>query len=254
VKKALIVHTVYNVHQPSSRVVGFACVCLAVCMHVGWWIWAQNNAFSLELWSASLAARVHIELSRTSAVTVEEPEIKPPPRVALPSKSTSAHTGVSSSALPSVSSTPAQASDVLTQQTSSDAPVDLTDMSFVVGSSHAGTGGASSGLGTSTTPSFTLPQQRSLQKSIALENDTWTCAWPNEALQNTLDEAFVVLKVYVTSRGTATQVQVVSHPGMGFDTTASACALNHRYTPALNIQGHPVDAWSPLIRVRFTRS
>jgi protein TonB len=73
------------------------------------------------------------------------------------------------------------------------------------------------------------------------------------AEQQQIDEQTVTLRALVATDGRARSVTVIEDPGSGFAAAARACALLTRFTPAADAQGRNVQAWSPPIRVHFTR-
>jgi TonB family protein len=61
------------------------------------------------------------------------------------------------------------------------------------------------------------------------------------------------VRVTVGPEGRVESVRLVSDPGWGFGAAAVRCARAARFGPALDLQGRPVRASSPPIRVRFSR-
>jgi protein TonB len=90
-------------------------------------------------------------------------------------------------------------------------------------------------------------------RPVTLAAGTWSCAWPAEADAEQIDEQTVILRVGVATDGTVQQAQIVSDPGRGFGRAAVACARATRFRPALDRRGRPLAAWSPPIRVHFSR-
>jgi periplasmic protein TonB len=158
---------------------------------------------------------------------------------------------------------PAQAGSVIVQERDPTAPLDLTAEPFVTGTANAHAGGATTATGTNTLavatrevdprspPSTAAVPDRS--SAVALEAQSWSCPWPQEADAEQIDEQSVIIRVVVTPDGAADSVEVVSDPGHGFGRAATTCALQTRFTPARDGAGTPIRARSPPIRVRFTR-
>jgi periplasmic protein TonB len=80
----------------------------------------------------------------------------------------------------------------------------------------------------------------------------WDCPWPPEADADQIDEAYVVLTVYVDANGRATNV-AVNDPGHGFGREARKCAMREMYTPGTDRDGHPIPTITKPFRVHFAR-
>jgi periplasmic protein TonB len=158
----------------------------------------------------------------------------------------------------------AQAATVVAQPPAPGAPVDLTADTVVTGTANAYAGGVTSSTGTS---SSAVPEKRSADAPgaalplalpdrsgpVSRESEHWSCPWPREADAEQIDEQTVILQVVVDRTGAAATVTVLADPGHGFGSTAAACAMRTRFTPARNRSGEPVRSTSPPIRVRFSR-
>jgi protein TonB len=142
--------------------------------------------------------------------------------------------------------------------------VDLTGDTFVTGSSKSYAGGVTASSGTNPVAVHTgvvdpraqptrNPAEPDLSKPVTLEGDQWQCPWPREAINEDIDQQFVVLRVLVNPSGSAEKAELISDPGNGFGAQAIECSLKTRFGPAKDRQGRPLRALSPPIRVRFTR-
>ena len=167
---------------------------------------------------------------------------------------------------------PAQAGNVVAQEPDANAPVDLSDNTFITGESKTFAGGTTATKGTNDKAVYTKdtdpngkpggqvlaappakPKGIDRSRAVALDEDNWACAWPREADSEQIDEQSVILKVSVDVTGKVTAAKLISDPGQGFGAAALACALKTRFSPALDINGGAISSLSPSIRVRFTR-
>jgi hypothetical protein len=57
----------------------------------------------------------------------------------------------------------------------------------------------------------------------------------------------------VRPNGTAQRVTILGDPGHGFARVAAACALRHRFAPALDPGGHETWGKTPAFHVGFHR-
>jgi protein TonB len=165
---------------------------------------------------------------------------------------------------PHAPTAPAQAAQIIARAIDPAAPLDFSGDSFVTGSASAYAGGVTASNGTSThavnhvdtTPApqpMTAVAAVQLSRPVELDGDEWQCPWPHEAELAEIDQQTVTLRVHVDPDGRARSVRLLADPGSGFGAAARACALQTRFTPALNRAGRPISADSPPIRVRFTR-
>ncbi|MDC3955655.1 biopolymer transporter ExbD [Polyangium jinanense] len=83
--------------------------------------------------------------------------------------------------------------------------------------------------------------------------NTWDCQFPKAADAAEIDDATVMLRVWVTTNGSPEWVQILNDPGHGFGMVAAQCAMVRKYSPALDKDGRPMAAKTPPIRVRFIR-
>jgi protein TonB len=165
-----------------------------------------------------------------------------------------------------VASVPAQAGAIVAREADPNAPVDLSADAFVTGTANAYAGGVTAASGTSThavselaapaappPPTAAVAKAPLLSRPVELSGDEWQCPWPREAEAAELDEQIVTLRARVDAEGRARSVALLDDPGFGFGAAARTCALQTRFSPALDRDGNPVAANSPPIRVRFTR-
>ena len=80
----------------------------------------------------------------------------------------------------------------------------------------------------------------------------WDCPFPEEADDESIDQAVVVLRVRIALDGTLEQVDVARDPGAGFGREAQRCARDKRWQPARDRAGNAIASQST-INVRFTR-
>ena len=262
---------------------------IAILIHGGLLFVAVNSEPSLESWSARMATLIHSDLAEQTPIKVEPlpvikpPEPAPPPPVEEPpkikpvAKSSPPKAKVKRKRIrrtktkrskvkvkvktPAKPSSNAQAGKLLTAEPSAARPVDLTETLFVTGSGQKFAGGVTSAEGTSTTAvtepkgeeKQVEPTRPSQARSVSLSGGEWRCAWPQTAINQEIYEQDVILKVVVNAEGSVKKVKIIKDPGHGFGSAATSCALQTRFTPALNRNGEPISATSPPIKVRFTR-
>lgn len=162
----------------------------------------------------------------------------------------------------------AQAGRVLTQKPDPQAPLDFSGGGFVSGSGTHYAGGVTSARGDSKRAVQDLPdesQQRPLRPrprrqkkpsykvGVRLAQSDWNCPWPTLADRENIDEQTVLIRVQVSAKGHVEQVNVLQDPGFGFAQEAKRCAFQARFLAAQDDQGRPVRAFSPPIRVHFSR-
>lgn len=163
---------------------------------------------------------------------------------------------------------PGQAAEVLTAEPTA-SPVDFSDAAFVAGSASTYAGGATTSSGTGKEPRAkapgaghlsnpptklaSAPRAKSQARPVQLPPGAWKCAWPELALTQDIYEQHVVLRVQIRADGSVLAVTLLDDPGNGFGAAATACARATRFTPAHDMEGKPIPALSPPIRVRFTR-
>jgi protein TonB len=253
-------------------------IIVAVLLHLGVAILILRAQPTLETWSATMAARVHDELTRLQLADVERteppppPPEEPPPAEPPPPASEPAPAVAAAPPAPArpARPTPARAGRVVAAPPGA---LDLTGDVVVVGSASAYVGGATSSTGTGTKPVPNAssqppsppapaptspppppPPADDRSRPVALASDEWNCPWPAEAEGLALDEQIAVIRVIVDARGVVESAELVTDPGDGFGAAALACARRTRFTPALDRDGRPVRARSPAIRVHFTRN
>jgi protein TonB len=231
---------------------------------------------------ASVVAWLHTVRGR-AADRIEEIEVlkddtpPPPPPVAEPQAEPEAKPAAppprAIHEAPPPPPTPAEAAKVLTQEPNPNEPVDLTANTIVQGNADAYAGGFTSANGTNANAVRTLPSptgspggtgpvqappqqaagpDQSRKASLGGSGE-WKCPFPPEADTSQVDEAYVTLQADVRADGTPTQVRVLSDPGNGFGREARRCAMNRRWTTALDHDGTPVPGTTGPVRVHFQR-
>jgi protein TonB len=123
---------------------------------------------------------------------------------------------------------------------------------LAVRGSLAGAGGVVGGIGTRV--QAPKPTPHDLSRGAWLEGTTsWDCDFPGEAERDHIRDAVVEMTVNVRPNGTAQRVTILDDPGHGFGRVAAACALRHRFTPALDPEGHPIWGKTRPFHVGFHR-
>ena len=262
-----------------------------LCLHLAFGAVLMSVEPSLEQWSAELALAVHSALSQDVIVEApaalvapepapETPPIEPspppppppppPPSPAhLPPKAAARATAPEPSSEPS-SSVPTRAARVLVRAAEAENAVDT---GFVRGDADPSAGGETAESGEVPTkpptpeaatsqspppesPSFAPPTPDAgprRSRAVSLAAGRWRCDWPAKADDAQIDEQSVVVRVFVDVDGNVLDVRVQVDPGDGFGEAAAVCARAATLRPALDSDGRPVAAWSPPIRVRFSR-
>jgi protein TonB len=169
----------------------------------------------------------------------------------------------------------AQAGEVLTQESDEDEKDDDSEENtFVTGDGGTYAGGVTASGGTSTvavrgsvvadggvpggrgTP-MAAPTKaaKDLSRGAWLDGNTsWDdCDFPGEAERDRIRDALVEMTVTVRPNGTPQSVKIVEDPGHGFARTASACALKHRFAPALGPDGRKIWGTTRPFHVGFHR-
>lgn len=237
---------------------GFA---LALALHAGALLWASGMQRRPPAPAPAPQLDTEVELEPPAPMPPPEqpsepPMMKEPPSSQAPRPRAATHAA-------RAPSPPAQAAAVVAQEPDPHAPLDFSASDFVTGTATAYAGGATAASGTSTHVVRSSAPQRagsgsgrgpgSRAKPVKLALDEWQCPWPHEAEQEQIDEQTVTLRVLVATDGHARAVRLLADPGYGFGAAARACALLTRFTPASDEQGRDTQAWSPPIRVHFTR-
>lgn len=218
-------------------------------------------------WSAELAAPIHARVANQQAIEVlpPAPPAPPPPppsvtEVAKPAPVRAAGRRVRRASAVA----PAQAAPIITRA-AADSPLDLTGTTFSTGGAAALPGGATAGAGRSSGPvagavdiharparqETVVSSDRS--RPVTLAVGTWSCFWPAQADAEQIDEQTVVIRVRVHEDGRVDAAEVLSDPGHGFGSAAMTCARRTHFQAARNGVGVPIAAWSPPIRVHFSR-
>ncbi len=185
----------------------------------------------LEIWDPATSIKQHTDIE-----IVLEPHKTQPPHVQRRS-----HTS------------PAQAGKIVAAEPAPTEPVDFTENTFVTGTVSTFAGGTTTSKGTSTTAVQEELKHDDASKPVQLNNNAWRCPWPKEAYSAEINEQTVILRATIRADGSVVSVLALSDPGYGFAEAAVQCAQTAAFTAARNAEGHPIEALSPPIRVRFTR-
>lgn len=197
----------------------------------------------------------------------------PPPPTAAPAPEPKAVAPRPAREAPPPPPAPAQAAKVLTAEPKPDEPLDLTGNTIVQGNADSYAGGFTTGNGTSNTAVSAMPSptgvpggtgqvqappppppgpDRSRTASLGGGSE-WSCPFPAEADTAQVDEAYVTLQVDVKADGSPSSVRVLSDPGNGFGREARRCAMNKRYSTALDHDGNAIAGTTKAFRVHFSR-
>ena len=165
----------------------------------------------------------------------------------------------------------AQAAAVLTRQSETNEPVDMTD-GFVVGTADTYAGGTTASQGTSSRVVHDVGQPGGPMKAKSANAGTlvaatwpdrarapsmtgtteWRCPFPSEADAEGANHAVATLRIIVDVRGLPTGVLVLRDPGHGFGREARRCALEKHFEPALDHAGIPIEG-KVTLNVHFDR-
>jgi protein TonB len=115
-------------------------------------------------------------------------------------------------------------------------------------------GGVPGGTGT-LVMSAPKPKARDLSRRAWLDGNTsWDdCDFPGEADRDRIRDAIVEMSVAVRPDGTPQSVAILEDPGHGFARTALACALKHKFAPALDAEGRRIAGTTGPFHVGFHR-
>jgi periplasmic protein TonB len=107
------------------------------------------------------------------------------------------------------------------------------------------------GLGRALAPKRAQPDRS--RPAWLVTNVVWDCGFPSEADPDKITYAAVRVAVTVRADGSAESVEVLDDPGNGFGRVARACALGHRFLPALNREGRAISATTRPFAIGFRR-
>lgn len=234
----------------------------AALLHVAVIGLTADRERSLASWSAELSVAVHQELTQTREV--EFPEPPPPTEMAAPpaeAKPEPAQPRPLRLRTPTPAPAPAAASRALTAPTST--PVDLTQQTLIVGQTATSLGGVTLAGATGATVGYGDPPGSGpasdteagpgRSRPVQLAQAEWRCPWPAAADEALIDAQTATIAVWVDAEGTVLDTRIVHDPGYGFGAAAQRCAQKTRFSPARDRKGQPIRAWSPAIRVHFSR-
>ncbi len=249
---------------------------LAIALHGGVLALALSVVAGHRRGGAVSAVPIGARLADPRPIAISPPPPRPPPpSPAVPvdvardpvRSPTSAHTASRIARSPRPVA-PAAAATVMTR--TADAPVDLTTETFAVGTARAFPGGPTAGQGRGTDPvAGTVELHARVAaagadgrgnglspqggRPVTLAEGTWACPWPAQADAERIDAQTVVIRVRVGPSGVVDAVELVSDPGAGFGAAAEVCARRTRFAPARDDAGSAIAAWSPPVRVHFSR-
>jgi protein TonB len=222
----------------------------------------------LSEWSQMLAGHVSAALDRGHVIErIPPPPTPPPPPVKpAPSSPTREPDAPARRQAPRTAPAPpafAQAGAIVARDPDPNEAVDLTGDAFVTGVGAVYSGGTTRSDGTSREPVHGPVQTRpprpprspppDRSRPVGLPSPAWSCPWPVEADNDSVNEVVAVIRVTVRPDGSVERATVLVDPGHGFGEAARRCALGSRFMPARDRSGRVVHADSPPIRVRFTR-
>ena len=119
-------------HLPAHGLAWFA----AVGLHLALWNAASHTEAYLVVWSARMAALIHVELFAQAHIAIEQPAVEepkpePPPKPKPRIKRVAAP----------IPAPPAGAAEIISVESKPAGPVDLTENTFVVGNAKTFVGG-----------------------------------------------------------------------------------------------------------------
>jgi|SRR5450432_391850 len=248
--------------RTAGRRLGVAVVAVTA-LYAGGYAVVSRKGRSLGPWSAEMAARVHDAIALERAVDVTPPPPPPvPPGPAMTKPVVSVQPARAARTPRMARPAPAAPAQAARLAAADPTPADFTGTAFVVGSGATYAGGTTTARGTSRAPAtgVVAPSATgngasgpSRARAVSLDEAAWSCPWPAEADAQQVNEQTVVLRASVRADGRAERVDVLSDPGFGFAAAARLCAMATRFDPARNLEGQPVAALSPPIRVHFFR-
>lgn len=263
-----LVDVVFAVGKRRSRASAVIALALAAAAHGGLWLVAMRSMRALQsarLAEVERARQRPFDLEPPPAPEAPDPAPPPPPPPEPPPPEEHIARAPPAHRSEGPPPPPAQAGQILSAVPDPTAPLDLTATAFVTGTGSSYAGGVTTSSGTSRTavirspPSVSAPGPRSpgrppdLSHPVTLDDEEWSCPWPAAADEAEIDQATALVRVTVGPDGRVESARVVDDPGWGFGAAAVRCARSARFRPALDLQGRPVRASSPPIRVRFTR-
>jgi protein TonB len=228
-------------------------------------------------WSREVGRDVHYRLFEVYEIDLLKPPtapLPPPPPEPEPVKETPKEppplpTPVKE-VVPAAAPAAAKAGAVLTAPANPDEPANFDGI--ISGSGETFAGGNTSASGTSATAVRTRPAaiggvpggtgtaatgpatavDRSRKAGVTGSKD-WNCPFPPEADSEQIDQAFPTIQVAVRADGSPERVTVLSDPGHGFGRAATRCAMQQRFSTALDHDGNPIPGLTKSISVRFER-
>jgi protein TonB len=226
-------------------------------------------------WSRQIGREVHYRLVETYEIEILKPQEAPPPppppeEVKETPKEPPPPPVAVKEVVPAAAPAAAKAGAVLTAPPDPDAPANFDGI--ISGSGETFAGGNTTSTGTSDTAVRTRPAavggvpggtgkaaagpvssvDRTRKAGVSGSKD-WNCPFPPEADSEQIDQAFPTIQVAVRADGTPERVTVLSDPGHGFGRAATRCAMQQRYSTALDHDGSAIPGLTKSIIVRFER-
>jgi periplasmic protein TonB len=258
--------------DPMARVFGLDSTSLGATRWVGYGLGAVAVMLGLGMSARALAGVLNANSRDPIASPPQELEIQsdlappPPPPPSEPVEKPAPEPPPRPVARDTPPPAPAQASKVLAQEPDPNTPVDLTGDTIVMGNGDTYVGGVTSSNGTSRTAvrGLTSPTgppappgpppigpDRSRPPSL-VGGSEWSCPFPPEADVAQIDDAYATVRVDVGADGAPATATVLSDPGNGFGREARRCALDRRYNPGLDHDGHAI-AGRKTVLIHFSR-
>jgi protein TonB len=266
---------VLELGRDASRFVLYALIG-AVLLHGLAIVRAEVIPLEMMNWSRQVGREVHYRLFETYEIDLLKPPvlpIPPPEPEPEPVKETPKEPpppALIKETVPAAAPAAAKAGAVLTAPPDPDAPANFDGIISGSGETFAGgntsasgtsdiavrtkplaVGGVPGGTGTAKTgPVNAVDHTRVAGVSGSKD---WNCPFPPEADSEQIDQAFPTIQVAVRADGTPERVTILSDPGHGFGRAATRCAMQQRYSCAMDHDGNPIPGLTKSISVRFER-
>jgi protein TonB len=265
---------VLELGRDASRFVLYALLG-AVLLHTLVVVRAEIIPLEMMNWSRQVGREVHYRLFETYEIDLLKTPVVPipPPPEPEPVKETPKEPpppALIKETVPAAAPAAAIAGAVLTALPDPEAPANFDGI--ISGSGETFAGGNTSVNGTSDTAVRTKPLaaggvpggtgtaktgpvsavDHTRVAGVSGSKD-WNCPFPPEADSEQIDQAFPTIQVAVRADGSPERVTVLSDPGHGFGRAATRCAMQQRYSTAMDHDGNPIPGLTKSISVRFER-
>ncbi len=258
-------NAVLELGRNASRLVVYALIG-AMLLHAAAIVRAE--VIPIEMMNYRLFETYEIELLKPPALPPTPPEPEPEPVKETPKEPPPP--AIIKETVPAAAPAAAKAGAVLTAPPDPDAPANFDGIISGSGETFAGgntgvngtsdtavrtkplaAGGVPGGTGTAKTgPVSAVDHTRVAGVSGSKD---WNCPFPPEADSEQIDQAFPTIQVAVRADGSPERVTVLSDPGHGFGRAATRCAMQQRYSAAMDHDGNPIPGLTKSISVRFER-